>query len=88
MSYGPLTIDAYQREHQHGRTLRVLVDGVDVTTRCEFADDTRGFVRVLCGDEAHHTDWQLNGPAHVTPEAGDQSPHLLDVHGFVQITDG
>lgn len=40
MSVGPLTIERHRALCAEGVHLHVFVDGIDVTARCKFADDT------------------------------------------------
>ena len=40
---GPLTIERHHKLQSEGHDLHVFVNGVDVTHRCQFADDTPGW---------------------------------------------
>jgi hypothetical protein len=42
MAYGPLGVNRHRLLRARGLDLRVFVRGVDVTTRCRYADDTVG----------------------------------------------
>jgi hypothetical protein len=83
---GPLTIAGW-KAHQAatGESLQVFLDGVNVTHRCRFADNVAGRVELLCADLAHHRDWRIEGPGHLTPDAGELGPHWLSVSGAVEI---
>ena len=53
MSYGPITLERWMRhQRETGEYLHVFLDGQDVTTDCEFADDVAGYVIVHERDAA------------------------------------
>jgi hypothetical protein len=62
----------------------VTVDGVDITMRCNMADDERGEARVFCGDTDNHCDWRRDGPAHLLPDADDEACQIV-IRGKVVI---
>jgi hypothetical protein len=57
---GPVTVETWRRAERSGEYLHVLLDGVDITTQCFFADDVLGVVAVYKRDE--------NGRIQLDPE--------------------
>lgn len=82
MTYGLVTADGWRaRLALTGEALRVLVDGIDVTSRCMQADDRTGYALLLCKDRRDH-DWRTTGsPTHVSPFGPFACVH--EVHGRV-----
>lgn len=51
LTWGPMDVDRYRFLQNQGIHLRVLLDGVDVTMRCTFADDHNHMVQLLLHNE-------------------------------------
>lgn len=69
--FGLLSVDGH-RAHKltTGETLRVWVNGCDVTRECHEADDTAGYALVYCRDSAAHRDLAARGAMHVGADGG------------------
>ncbi|MES2341655.1 MAG: hypothetical protein V4597_08255 [Pseudomonadota bacterium] len=91
MTYGLMTVER-ERLHREatGEHLHVRLDGIDVTARCESADDEgvcgRPYVVLFCRDAEAH-DWRkADGEMHLTPNGG--IVHRLRIEGDVRIEPG
>jgi hypothetical protein len=78
--YGIVDVSRWRRLHREGVTLRVLLDGVDVTLRCAEADDGQGRAELICRDPHRHSWLVADGPAHL---GGCGNLHRLFVTGDV-----
>lgn len=87
--YGRITV-AGHRAHLNatGESLRVYLDGVDVTRNTYEADDVAGYVLVYCRDEVEHRRLDATGALHVTPDGGECEACRLHVTGDVVIAPG
>jgi hypothetical protein len=82
--YGHLDVESHTSLKRGGVDIRVMLNGVDVTDRCQEADDVTGRVRVLCRD-AEHRNWRTeNTASHIMPDADDR-PCVLVVTGDVDM---
>ena len=81
--YGPMTVAKHTQLKAKGVDVKVFYDGVDVTSRCMFADDEAKAVVLLCRDPQHR-DWRRDdGPAHLTPDDWDKGACKFELSGDV-----
>ena len=70
MTYGLMTVERHAlHKRTTGETLRVYLDGEDVTDRCVEADDKEGHVLLNCLDDVGHSPRIGTGKTHLEPRA-------------------